>query len=70
MITQALGESATSQLVKAYRASMVLSGDTSFCSVMLISTPLLDMSSTFLILILPLSLALMIESIRLSVVCP
>jgi hypothetical protein len=50
-ITQALGEIETSQSVKAYSASMVLSGETSLLSRILISTLSDVLSSIFLILI-------------------
>ena len=53
----------TSQLVQAYSASMVLSGDMSLWRVMTISAFSAVLSSTFLILIFPLSLAFIIESI-------
>ena len=70
MITQALGEIDTSQSVKAYSASMVISGDTPGASLIRISMSLAVLSITCLILIFPLSLALTIESIKDVVVVP
>ena len=63
-ITHAFGEMETSQSVKAYRASIIISGETSLASKMLISTSSEVLSSIFLILILPFSLAFKILSIR------
>ncbi len=62
-MTHELGEIDTSQLVNAYRASMVLSLDSSFATWITISTLSAVRSSTRLILILPFSLALMIDSL-------
>ncbi len=62
-MTQALGEMDTSQSVKAYRASIVLSLDSSAATCIMISTFSAVLSSTLRILILPLSLALMIDSL-------
>ena len=58
------GEIETSQLVNAYKASIVLSGDIPDGKWTNISTLEDVLSSIFLILIFPLSLALIIESIK------
>ena len=62
-ITQVMGEIAVSQAVKAYSASIVLSGDVPLGKCTNISTLAAVLSSTFLIFILPFSLAFSIESI-------
>ena len=64
IITQQLGDILTSQLVNAYSASIVMSGEVPFIRWITISTFSEVLSSIFLILILPLSLALIIDSIR------
>ena len=69
-MTQPNGEMEFSQLVKAYKASMVLSGDNPEGRCIKISTSAAVLSSIFLIFILPLSLALRIESIKEDVVVP
>ena len=63
-ITHALGEIEISQSVKAYNASMVISGEIPAASSMVISTSAAVLSVTFFIFILPVSLALIIESIN------
>ena len=60
----------TSQSVKANKAPIILSGLTLFAKWTTISTSLAVLSSTFLILILPLSLAFKILSISELVVTP
>jgi hypothetical protein len=67
---QELGESETSQSVKANSASMVLSEEIPGARCTCISTFSAVLSSIFLILILPLSLALMMDSMRVGVVFP
>ena len=57
-----------SQLVKAYKASMVLSGDNPEGKCTKISTSAAVLSSIFLTFIFPLSFAFKIESIRDDVV--
>ena len=57
-----------SQAVNAYNASMVLSGEIPLGKWTRISTSAAVLSSIFLILILPLSLAFKIESIKEEVV--
>ena len=57
-----------SQSVKAYNASMVISGETPGANCISISTSLAVLSITFLILILPVSLAFKILSIKPPVV--
>ena len=69
-MTQAFGAMLHSQSVNAYSASIVLSGDTSFGRWIRISTFSVVISSIFLILILPLSLAFRIESMRMWDVFP
>ena len=68
LMTQVFGETDTSQSVKAYKASMVTSGEIPGAKCTIISTFLAVLSSIFLILILPLSLADIILSIKLPVV--
>ena len=67
-IIQPSGEIDTSQLVKANSPSIVLSGETPFGRWIRISTSEAVLSSIFLILILPFSLAFKIESIKLLLV--
>ena len=67
-ITHAFGERDTSHAVKAYRASIVLSGDASGSKWTIISTCAAVLSSTRLILIFPASLASRIDSIIFPVV--
>ena len=62
-ITQQLGEMFTSQSLNAYKASIVLSEDTPLARWIWISTSAAVLSSTFLALIFPLSIAFKIESI-------
>ena len=69
-ITHAFGDMDTSQSVKAYRASMVLSGDTSFGRWMTMFTFPAVRSSIFLILIFPFSFAFRMESMTICVVFP
>ena len=69
-MTQAFGLMVVSQSVKAYRASMVLSGDTSAGRWMMISTWSVVMSSIFLILIFPLSFAFRMLSMTMWEVFP
>ena len=64
----AFGEIEISQSEKAYKASMVLSGETPAGRCIRISTNSAVLSSIFLILIFPLSLALITESINVEVV--
>ena len=64
------GEIDTSQSVKAYRASIVLSGETPGNKCTIISASMEVLSSIFLILILPLSFALITDSINDPVVVP
>ena len=61
---QESGEIDTSQLVNAYKASIVLSGDIPEGRCIKISTLEDVLSSIFLIFIFPLSFALIIESIK------
>ena len=68
--TQLLGAKLTSQSVNAYRASNILSGDTLFARWTTTSTLSAVLSSTFLILILPLSLAFKMLSMSDPVVTP
>ena len=70
LMTQQLGEILISQSVKAYKASIVLSDDTPGARCTRISTFLAVLSSTFLILILPLSFAFKIDSMSEEVVLP
>ena len=70
LMTQQLGETLISQSVKAYRASMVLSDETPGARCTRISTFFAVLSSTFLILILPLSFAFRIDSMIDDVVLP
>ncbi|MBA7555957.1 hypothetical protein ES705_48651 [subsurface metagenome] len=67
---QELGETEISQSLKAYNASIILSGDTPAARWINISTFSAVLSSIFFNLILPFSLALIIESIRFDVVLP
>ena len=69
-MTQELGEIDNSQSVKAYKASIVLSEETPGASWINISTSRAVLSSIFLILIFPFSLALIMLSIKLEVVRP
>ena len=69
-MTHPSGEIEISQSVKAYKASIVLSGDIPEGIWMIISVFEDVLSSTFLILILPLSLAFKILSIRDEVFVP
>ena len=69
-MTQQLGEMFTSQSVKAYKASSVLSDDTPGVRCTKISTFPAVLSSTFLTLIFPFSMAFRIESINEDVVFP
>ncbi len=69
-IIQALGDIETSQSVNAYNASTVWSTETPAGNWISISTRSAVLSTTFRILILPLSLALRIESIIPPVVVP
>ncbi len=69
-ITQAFGEMDTSQSVNAYRASMVISGEVPGARLTSISISAAVLSTTFLILILPLSFAFTMESMRDEVVVP
>lgn len=68
LITQQFGEILISQSVKAYKASMVLSEETPGARCTKISTSLAVLSSTFLILIFPLSFAFRMDSITVEVV--
>ena len=70
LITQQFGEILISQSVKAYKASMVLSEETPGARCTKISTSLAVLSSTFLILIFPLSFAFRMDSITVEVVFP
>ena len=63
-ITQDRGDIEISQLVKLYSASIVLSGDIPGGILIAISTCSAVLSSTFLILIFPLSFALRIDWIK------
>ena len=63
-MTQALGDIDISQLVKAYNASIVTSGEIPLARSIKISTSAAVLSTTFLILIFPLSFALIMESIK------
>ena len=63
-IIHANGEIETSQFVKLYSASIVLSGEIPDGMVIAISTFSAVLSSIFLIFILPLSLALRIDCIN------
>ena len=67
-ITQPNGEIEVSQDVKANNPSIVLSGETPEGMCIKTSTSLAVLSSIFFILILPLSLAFNIESIKEEVV--
>ena len=69
-ITQPKGEIDDSQLVKANKASIVLSGDKPAGKCINISTSAAVLSSIFLTFIFPLSLAFKIESISEDVVVP
>ena len=69
-ITQPRGEIDVSQFVKAYKASMVLSGEIPEGKCTNISTSAAVLSSIFFILIFPLSLAFKIESIKDDVLVP
>ena len=69
-IIQQLGEILTSQSVKAYRASIVLSDEVPGARCTNISTLAAVLSSTLRILIFPLSTAFRIESITVEVVFP
>ena len=69
-ITQQLGDMLTSQSVKAYSASMVLSDEVPAARCTNISTLAEVLSSTFRTLIFPLSTAFRIESITVVVVLP
>ena len=69
-MTHPKGEIELSQSVKAYKASMVLSGDIPAGRWTSISTDAAVLSSIFLIFILPLSFALRIFSIKPVVVVP
>ena len=66
-ITQPKGATEVSQAVKAYKASMVLSGETPGGKWITISTSAAVLSSIFLILIFPFSLAFRILSIKVEV---
>ncbi|MNY37247.1 hypothetical protein D3C86_1717950 [compost metagenome] len=70
LITQVLGEMDTSQAVKANSASIVTSGDIPGARCTIISTNSAVLSSIFLILIFPLSLAATTLSINPPVVVP
>ena len=69
-MTHAFGEIEISQSVNAYKASIILSGETSLGKCIKISTSEAVLSSTFFILIFPFSLALRILSIREPVLVP
>ena len=69
-ITQQLGDSCNSQEVNAYRASIALSLEVPGCRLIMILAVREVLSSTRLILILPLSLAFIMVSMRVSVVSP
>ena len=70
IMTQQFGEMLISQSVKAYNASIVLSEETPGARCTRISTLRAVLSSTFLILIFPLSFAFRIDSIKVEVVFP
>ena len=69
-ITQHKGDIEFSQLVNAYNASIVLSGEIPFGKCTKISTLAAVLSSIFFILIFPFSFAFKIESISDEVVVP
>ena len=69
-IIDELGDIETSQSVKAYKASIVLSGETPEERWMIISAAADVLSSIFFIFILPFSFALRTESIKELVVVP
>ena len=69
-IIQQLGETDTSQLVKAYSASIVVSGEMPGAKCINISTSRAVLSSILRIFILPLSLAIIIDSINEVVFTP
>ena len=69
-ITQQLGEMLTSQSVKAYSASIVLSDEVPGARCTSISTLAAVLSSTLRILIFPLSTAFRMESMTVEVVLP
>ena len=62
--TQQFGETEISQFVNAYNASIVTLGEIPFIRLIIISTSCAVLSSIFLILIFPLLLAFIIESIK------
>ena len=70
IMTHEFAESEISQSVNAYSASIVTSGDTSGLRVISMRTVAAVLSSMCLIFILPFSLALFMDSVRLSVVVP
>src|SRR5690606_4443427 len=69
-ITHPKGDMGVSQLVNAYKASIVLSGEIPGGKCTKISTFAAVLSSILLIFILPLSLAFKIESIKVDVLVP